>query len=123
MVTITTIMNIVCDDGPDEASWCDSCDARLFERRDGSMICSNGDCGRQYPAGSVNKHKRGLEPIKNPNDNSANGGPLLISMTDYTNKKKKMPSIFDKEDKLLESRSGFYWIEHEDYWPEGNPHI
>ena len=115
-------MSIVFDGDESEHAYCDSpCDALLYQRKDGSMICSY--CSRVYPAGSVNKHKRGLEPIKNPNDNSANGGPLLISMTDYTNKKKKMPSIFDKEDKLLESRSGFYWIEHEDYWPEGNPHI
>jgi len=110
-------MNIVCDDGPDEAAWCEDCDARLFERRDGSMICSNGDCGRQYPAGSTTKHRRSLQPIENPYDTD---GPILVSMTEYTNtnRKKKTPSVFDKEDKLFESKPGRHFIEHYDYDPE-----
>ena len=108
---------IVFDGDESEHSYCDApCDARLFQRRDGSMICSY--CSRVYPAGSINKHKRSLEPIEDPYDNSADSGPLLISMTEYTNKKKKKPSVFDKEDKLMASRSGFSWIEHEDYGPE-----
>jgi len=81
-------MSIVFDGDESEHAYCDSpCNALLYQRKDGSMICSY--CSRVYPAGSVNKHKRGLEPIENPYDNSSNGGPLLISMTDYTNKKKK----------------------------------
>jgi hypothetical protein len=112
-------MNIVCDDGPDEAAWCEDCDARLFERRDGSMICSNGDCGRQYPAGSTTKHKRNLQPIENPFDTD---GPILVSMTEYGSyKKKKKETILDKEEKAwVAGGSGRTIIDIQE-WPEGDP--
>jgi uncharacterized Zn finger protein (UPF0148 family) len=109
---------IVFDGDNEEHSWCDLCDARLFQRKDGSMICSNSDCCKVYPAGSINKHKRSLEPIEDPYDNSPDSGPLLISMTEYTNKKRKKPTVWDKEDKIFEGKSGRYFTTHEDWPPE-----
>ena len=44
-------------------SYCNLCDALLFEKRDGSMICSNGYCAKTYSAESVKKHRTKLGPM------------------------------------------------------------
>jgi uncharacterized Zn finger protein (UPF0148 family) len=103
-------MSIIFSDADDEA-WCDDCDARLIERKDGSSICSN--CSRVYTPDSVQKHHMELQPEKNPYSNE---GPELVSITGYTEQQqKKKPSVFDKEDKFIESKkTGFKFIESED---------
>jgi hypothetical protein len=107
-------MSIVCDDD-DEKSYCNSpCDALLIERRDGSMICSY--CGREYLPDSVKKYKDQLQPNKSRYDRD---GPLLVSMTSYTEKQKKKPSVFDREDKAwLAQGKGRSIIAEEEYYPE-----
>src|SRR5689334_19879607 len=107
--------NIICDDGPDDKAWCDPpCDALLIERKDGSMICSY--CAREYLPKSVNKHHRTLEPIENPYDTD---GPILVSMNEYGSyTKKSKPSVFDREDRFMASKSGFSWTDIEDLGPE-----
>ena len=42
---------------------------------------------------------------------------MIFYETRSINKKKEKSSVFDKEDKHMASRSGFNWIEHEDYGP------
>jgi hypothetical protein len=100
-------------DDDEEAVWCDPpCDARLIERKDGSMICSY--CCREYLPNSVNKHKKTLEPVEGRHYDS---NPELIAMPGYGSyAKKKKPSVFDREDKHIASKkSGFSWMEHTDY--------
>jgi uncharacterized Zn finger protein (UPF0148 family) len=103
---------IIYDDADDERSWCNSpCNALLYERKDGSMICSY--CGREYLPGSVKKHKRDLQPSESVNDS----GPEIVPMTSYGSyAKQKKPSVFDREDRLFESKSGRHFTDHED-WP------
>jgi hypothetical protein len=115
-------MPIVCDDGPDENAWCDWCDALLYELKDGSMICSNGTCCRVYSPTSVTKHKQKLGPSESPTDSSE---PLFMHLgPGYGSYATPKTSVFDKEDRHIASKkSGFHWVEHEDYWPEGNPPI
>jgi hypothetical protein len=106
-------------DDDEEAVWCDPpCDARLIERKDGSMICSY--CCREYLPNSVNKHKRKLEPT---DGRYYDNNPELIPLTDYGSyTKKKKPSVFDAEDRHISaSRSGFSWTSHEDYGAEAEP--
>jgi hypothetical protein len=99
-----------------DISWCDSCDARLYEKRDGSMICSNPVCGRTYLPDSVQKHKRKMSPDKSYTDI---GAPELVSMTNFTNTKKKTETIMDKEERLMaQKKSGFSWTNIEEWLPE-----
>jgi hypothetical protein len=109
-------MSIVCSDDDDEKSWCNSpCDALLIERRDGSMICSC--CGREYLPDSVKKYKDQLQPNKSRYDRD---GPLVVSMPSYADgKKKKKPSVFDREDRAwLAQGKGRSIIAEEEYLPE-----
>jgi hypothetical protein len=107
-------MSIVFTYDDDDRSYCDDCSYLLIERKDGSRVCSNSDCGRQYPAGSLSHHKRDLQPLESRYDD----GPLVVPMKEYGSyKKPKKPSVFDREDKHMASRSGFSWIDHEDIEP------
>jgi hypothetical protein len=102
----------------DDNSYCDEkdCGYILIERKDGSKICSNPDCRREYLPDSVNKHKRSLQPIDSDE-------PIIVPMTEYGSyKKKKKPSILDKEDKAWVSQgSGRSIIAVDEYWPEEDP--
>jgi hypothetical protein len=102
--------SIVFSDDEDR-SWCNPpCDALLIERRDGSMICSY--CAREYLPNSVKKHKRDLQPIEGGYEH---GDLPLVTMTEYGSyKKPKKPSVFDREDRHMASRSGFSWTDVED---------
>lgn len=104
---------IVFDDGEGEGrSWCNSpCDALLYERKDGSMICSY--CGREYLPDSVKKHKMGLQPSKNPYDNT---GPELIPLTGYGRPNKKKPQITEYEDIYFVSRKSGMSITKSEEW-------
>jgi hypothetical protein len=107
---------IVFSDDSDD-SYCDSCDALLYERKDQSLICSNPQCGRQYLPDSINKHKRKLRPDKSRYED---GGPELVPLTGYGSyAKQKKPSVFDREDKSFESKSGRYFTSEETWLPEG----
>ena len=110
----TPMPAIVFSDDDDDNSWCGDCDALLYERKDGSMICSNPQCGRNYLPSEVKKHKRHLGPVESPYDDS---DVPLVSLSDYANPQRKKPSVFDREDRLFESKSGRYFTEHEDYFP------
>lgn len=100
----------------DDASWCDWCDARLFERKDGSMVCSNGECGRIYSAESTTKHHTTLRPVIDPYSNQ---GPELISMPEYaTGRQKLKPTPGEVEDKYLErKKSGFHITDATELFP------
>jgi hypothetical protein len=109
-------MPIVCDDGLDEA-WCDQkyCGGKLIPWKNESMVCSL--CEHLYSPDSIKKHKAKLGPNKDP---YGRDGPLLVSMTEYSEKPKKKPSILDKEDKLWVSQgSGRSIIDYDEYYPEG----
>src|SRR5215217_6559646 len=86
--------------GEDDKSYCSSCDYLLYERKDGSMVCSNGDCGRIYSPNEVRKHKSKLGPEieKRAIDGD---GPEVVPITDYTNMKRKIPTPGDIEDKAF----------------------
>ncbi len=118
MPNAVTAMNVIVFDGSDDddIAWCDpQCDARLYERKDGSRICSY--CGREYLPDSVNKHKRKLSPDKNRYETD---GPELISLSGYAEpQKKKKQTVLDKEDKLwLAQGKGRSIIDSEDFYPE-----
>ena len=103
-------------DDEDDISWCDPpCDARLYERKDGSKICSY--CGREYLPDSINKHKRKLGPSKG---RYSDDGPILEPMTEYgqtPNKRKGI--VLDREEKAMaQKKSGFHWTEIEQWPPE-----
>jgi hypothetical protein len=106
---------IICDDGPDDKSWCDPpCDALLIERKDRSHICSY--CGREYLPGAVNKHKRHLEPIECPYDDS---DIPLVSLREYGQPQRKKQSILDKEDRaFVAGKPGRSITNVEEYFPE-----
>src|SRR5690242_20153796 len=107
-------MSTVFTDDEDK-SFCDKCDYILIPRKDGSMICSY--CEKEYLPDSVKKHRRSLGPR-----DDANGDPIVVPMTEYGSyAKKKKPTVFDREDRMMASKSGFSWTNHEDYWPEGEP--
>jgi hypothetical protein len=90
---------IIFSDAEDDVSWCDSCDARLYERKDQSLVCSNPECGKIYAAGSVTKHRLTLSPDKEPR---SQGGPAVVPITGFTDKKKqKKSSVFDREDEEM----------------------
>jgi hypothetical protein len=111
-------MPIVFTEEDDENAWCDDCDALLIPRKDESMICSNPQCGRQYLPDSINKHKRRLRPDKSRYDN--NDGPELVPLTGYGSyAKQKKPTVFDREDRAFESKSGRYFTSEETWLPEG----
>jgi hypothetical protein len=74
--------------GEDNNAYCGACDYLLYEKRDGSMICSNPDCGRIYSSSDVLKHKSKLGPdIKRYED-----GPELVMISGYTDMKRKAPT-------------------------------
>jgi hypothetical protein len=101
-------------DGGDDA-WCDSCDARLHERSDGSQVCSNPSCGREYLPDSVKKHKTGLHPLKDLYETDAE----LMPLTHFTGKKKKKPEITAYEDRYFVSKkSGLSITSSEEWLPE-----
>jgi hypothetical protein len=111
---------IFSDDDKDENSWCDSCDscdAKLIERRDGSMVCSNSDCGREYLLKSVNRYKRELQPVESPYDTD---GPEIVPMTDYAAIiQPKKESVLDKEDRHWVSKGSGRSITDVDEWFPG----
>jgi len=112
-------MPIICDSGDEENSFCDWCDAKLYLRKDGSMICSNGTCCRVYSPTSVTKHKRKLGPSESPNDSEE---PLFMHLTDYATPQRKSPSILDMEDnKFIQQGSGRSITSYEEFYPEAQP--
>jgi hypothetical protein len=106
-------MNSIVFFDEDDNAYCNSpCDALLIPRKDGSMICSY--CNREYLPNSVKRHKRHLGPV-----DDAREDPILVPMTEYGSyAKKKKPSVFDREDRMMASKSGFSWVEHEDFGTE-----
>jgi hypothetical protein len=73
----------------------------LYERKDGSSVCSNGSCGRIYNADSVKKHHTKLGPTKeNP---YSNNGPEVVPLDAYRKypQKKKPSSPIDREDERM----------------------
>jgi hypothetical protein len=104
------------DDGQ---SYCDWCDALLYERKDGSMICSNGVCCRVYSPQQITRHKRKLGPSESSTDSSE---PLLMSLSDYATPQHKQPSILDREDrKFVQQSSGRSITSYEEFYPEAQP--
>jgi DNA-directed RNA polymerase subunit M/transcription elongation factor TFIIS len=98
----------------DDKSYCDSCDALLYERKDSSMICSG--CGNVYNPDSINKHHMDLQPEISQ---YRNDGPELVPMTEYAEPQKKKPTIGDIEDKVFVSRkSGMSITSVEEYFPQ-----
>ncbi len=110
-------MSIVFDDEPDK-SWCDQpdCGGLLIERKDSSSICSI--CLHEYLPDSVKLHKSKLGPTKGYYDKD--DGPELINIREYTEPRKKKPSILDKEDRIWASQgSGRSIIDYDEFYPEG----
>jgi hypothetical protein len=101
-------------------SYCNLCDALLFERRDGSMICSNGYCAKTYNADSVTKHRTKLGPVKQ----NLNEGPEIVPLNLYANfnpQKQKQKNVLDYEDeKMFKPRAGFSITSKEDFFPESD---
>jgi uncharacterized Zn finger protein (UPF0148 family) len=97
-------------------SYCNLCDALLFERKDGSMICSNGYCAKTYNANSVTKHHTKLGPVKETET------PELVPLNLYANfnpQKQKQKNPIDYEDeKMFKPRAGFSITSKEDFFPE-----
>jgi hypothetical protein len=60
-------------------------DALLYERKDGSSICSN--CGRIYNPDSIQKHHTELEPEKE--SVYKNDGPEVVPLDAYVNPQSK----------------------------------
>jgi hypothetical protein len=100
----------------DDAAYCDSCDALLYERKDQSFVCSNPECGKIFAPDSVTKHRMELSPDKlQPQER----GPEVVPITGFTDtKKKKKSTVFDREDQKLFSRAGVSLISVEDFLPE-----
>ena len=104
----------------DDKSYCDEtdCGYLLIERKDGSRICSNPDCRREYLPNAVNKHKRDLQPIDHDE-------PIVVPMKDYGSyTKKKKQTVLDKEEKAFVAAgrgAGRSIIDIDEYWPEGEP--
>jgi hypothetical protein len=97
-------------------SYCNLCDALLFERKDASMICSNGYCAQTYSADSVKKHRTKLGPMKETES------PELVPLQDYAHfnpQKQKQKNPIDYEDeKMFKPRAGFSITSKEDFFPE-----
>jgi hypothetical protein len=109
---------VIYDGDDDDVAWCSDCDARLYERKDESHVCSNPSCGRVYQPNSVKKHKTGLHPVVDPYEIE---GPALLPLTSYYTKKKKKPSLGDKEDQAFVSKKSELSItSYEEYLPEGS---
>jgi hypothetical protein len=107
-------VSIIFSDDDDKA-WCNDCDALLYERKDGSSVCSNGNCGRIYNADSIKKHHTQLGPTKE--SPYKNNGPEVVPLDSYADpeRKKKPASPIDREDEKMFKRPGFSWISKEDY--------
>jgi hypothetical protein len=109
-----TRITVVSDD--EGNSYCNNCDALLFEHKDGSMICSNGYCAKTYSADSVKKHHTKLGPMKETE------APELVPLQDYAHfnpQKQKQKNPIDYEDeKMFKPRAGFSITSKEDFFPE-----
>jgi hypothetical protein len=111
----TTTRTIVFSD--DEGnSYCNSCDALLFERKDGSMICSNGYCAKTYNPGSVKKHHTKLGPVKETE--SSELVPLHLYANFNPQKQKQKNPIDYEDEKMFKPRPGFSITSKEDFFPE-----
>jgi uncharacterized Zn finger protein (UPF0148 family) len=105
---------IIFSEGNDR-SFCDSCDAKLQERADGSSICLN--CGRTYLEDETQKRHFDLEPAVSPYTSNS-GDPPLVSMTHYADIMTKKEEVTAYEDRALErKKSGFMITESEEYLP------
>jgi hypothetical protein len=113
-----SLMPAIVFDGDDDQSYCDPpCDALLYQRRDGSHICSV--CCKEYRPTSVTKHRRKLGPSESPNDSEE---PLFMHLTDYAMPQHKQPSILDREDrKFVQQGSGRSITSYEEFYPEAQP--
>jgi hypothetical protein len=106
----------VVSDADEDKSYCNTCDALLYERKDGSMICSNGYCAKTYNADSVTKHHTKLGPTKEAE------APELVPLDLYAHfnpQKQKQKNPIDYEDeKMFKPRAGFSITSKEDFFPE-----
>jgi hypothetical protein len=103
-------------DDDDDIAWCDSCDAWLFERRDGSTIFSNGSCGLTYSPDSITKHKTGLHPRNDPYArDDPEGVPLRNYYSGSSSAAKREPKL-DKEDKAFIAQGKGRSISEWDGW-------
>jgi hypothetical protein len=97
-------------------SYCNLCDALLFEKRDGSMVCSNGYCAKTYSADTVTKHRSKLGPVK-----ESGTSPEIVPLEVYHNpQKQKQKNILDSEDEKWSffKRAGVSITSKEDFFPE-----
>jgi hypothetical protein len=112
-------MSIICSGDDENKSYCNSpCDALLYEKKDGSFVCSNPSCGRVYNQDSVKAHKSYLRPSKNPHDTS----PGIVALTEYHNysPQKKKKEVTKYEDDYFNSVKSGRNVTHSEEWlPEG----
>ena len=107
--------SIIFSPDADDTAWCDSCDARLIERKDGSSICSG--CSRIYEPDSIQKHHMELQPEVKIYDDV--GELPVVMMSEYSQPQKKKPSITEHEDKMwIAGKSGRTITDAEEYLPE-----
>jgi hypothetical protein len=101
----------------DDDVYCDSCDAKLYVRKDNSMVCSNPQCGRVYNEGSITKHRSKLKPAKDLD------APMLIPLTEYHNydgKRKKKEVTKYEDDYFVSRKSGLSITDSEEFLPAGD---
>jgi hypothetical protein len=105
----------------DEKVWCDEkyCGGKLIPYgKDGTMICSL--CEHVYLPDSVMLHKSDLRPDKSRHDSDRDSGSIAVSMTEYSEKPTKKPTILDREDMIfVRQGSGRSIIDYEEWLPEG----
>lgn len=104
-------MSIICSDDNDDKSYCNACGYILYEKANGSKVCSG--CEKIYDEQDITKHKSELQPAVSK---TSQQGPEVISMSEYGSyAKKKKASVFDREDRMMEAnKSGFNFTSHED---------
>jgi hypothetical protein len=79
------------------------------------MLCSNGSCGRIYLPEATTKHKSKLSPDVERADGD---GPELVSITGYTEPRRKPPTPGEIEDRVFASKkSGLSITEAEEWLP------
>lgn len=111
--------NTIIYNGEDDNAYSSACDYLLYERGDGSMICSNGQCGRVYSADDVTKHRAKLGPELQKRNQDGGDGQLLVAITDYTSPKKKTPTPGEIEDlAMVRKKSGMSITSYEEYLPD-----